>query len=140
MEPNKRISWDLYFMNVASLISQRSSCNKLHVGCVLVKDNRIISTGYNGHIPGQPHTSYEKNGHELATIHAEQNAICDCASRGINTKGTIAYITHYPCITCFKILVASGVREIIYLNDYKNEDYLDRLIQTKNITMRKFEE
>ena len=140
MTSNKRISWDSYFMNVASLISQRSSCNKLHVGCVLVKDNRIISTGYNGHVAGQPHTSYEKDGHELATIHAEQNAICDCALRGINSKDASAYITHYPCINCFKILVASGVKEIIYLNDYKNDDYFDKLIRTENITMKKFEE
>ena len=73
-EQQERISWDEYFMSTAELISRRSSCRKLHVGCVLVKDKRIIATGYNGHIPGQDHVSISKNGHEIATIHAEQNA------------------------------------------------------------------
>jgi dCMP deaminase len=136
----RRISWDEYFMSTAELISRRSSCHKLHVGCVLVKDKRIIATGYNGHIPGQDHVSISKNGHEMATIHAEQNAICDCASRGIETKGAVAYITHYPCINCFKFLIAAGVNEIVYKQDYKNENYIGdgKLVKEGDVILRKF--
>jgi dCMP deaminase len=136
-----RIPWDEYFMSTACLISRRSSCNKLHVGCVLVKDKRIIATGYNGHIPGQNHVSIVEDGHELATIHAEQNAICDCASRGIHTKDATAYITHYPCIYCFKFLVAAGIKEIVYKDDYKNQEYIGqgKLVQEGDIILRKYD-
>ena len=65
---------------------ERSSCHRLQVGCLLVKDNRIISQGYNGHLPGAPHKSIVRNNHEQATVHAEQNAICDCAKRGVSCK------------------------------------------------------
>lgn len=136
----QRISWDEYFMSTAELVSRRSSCHKLNVGCVLVKDKRIIATGYNGHIPGQDHISITKDGHEIATIHAEQNAICDCASRGIQTKNAIAYVTHYPCINCFKILVAAGIKEIIYKNNYKNEKYIGDgfLVKEGDVILRKY--
>jgi dCMP deaminase len=136
-----RIPWDEYFMTTAQLISKRSSCHKLHVGCVLVKDNRIIATGYNGHIPGQKHVSIISDNHEMATIHAEQNAICDCSSRGIQTKGAIAYVTHYPCIYCFKILIAAGIKEIVYMNDYKNREYIgaNNLVQEGDIILRKYQ-
>lgn len=116
---NERISWDKYFMSTAELIAQRSSCHKLCVGCVLVKNKRIIATGYNGHLPGQPHVSMVIDDHEMATVHAEQNAICDCASRGISTTDSIAYVTHHPCIHCFKMLVAAGIKKIVYKNQYK---------------------
>ena len=97
---NDKISWDEYFMSTALLVSCRSACNRLHVGCVLVKDNRIISAGYNGFLPGAPHESIVVNNHEIATVHAEQNAITDCANRGVSVKDAKAYITHYPCINC----------------------------------------
>jgi dCMP deaminase len=124
-QTEERIDWDDYFISTALLISCRSPCERLHVGCVLVKNNRIISAGYNGFLPGAPHKSIIKiedgTSHEQATVHAEQNAIADCANRGVNTHDTIAYITHYPCINCFKILVAAGIKEIKYLYDYKND-------------------
>jgi dCMP deaminase len=129
-----RLNWDEYFMETALLISRRSPCERLHVGCVLVKNNRIISAGYNGFLPGAHHisiiTEVNKNTHEQATVHAEQNAIADCANRGVSTKDAIAYITHYPCINCFKILVASGIKEIKYLNDYKNDENINKLINS----------
>jgi len=123
----ERISWDEYFAKTAELISCRSSCERLHVGCVLVKDNRIISAGYNGFLPGAPHKSIVRNNHEQATVHAEQNAISDCAKRGVSTKDCTAYITHYPCLNCFKILAAAGIKEIKYLNDYKNDEVVNQL-------------
>ena len=123
-----RSSWDEYFMSTSLLISSRSPCDRLHVGCVLVKDNRIISAGYNGFLPGHPHESVVRDNHEQMTIHAEQNAITDCASRGVSVKESVAYITHYPCINFAKLLGASGVNQIKYLNDYKNDELVKNII------------
>lgn len=131
-----RLSWEEYFMSTAMLLSCRSSCNRLHVGCVLVKNNRIISAGYNGFLPGAPHESIVVNNHEIATVHAEQNAISDCASRGVSVKDATAYITHFPCINCAKILAASGIKEIVYLNDYKNDSNVLTLLGNVNISVK----
>ena len=131
-----RLSWEEYFMSTAMLLSCRSSCNRLHVGCVLVKNNRIISAGYNGFLPGAPHESIVVNNHEIATVHAEQNAISDCASRGVSVKDATAYITHFPCINCAKILAASGIKEIVYLNDYKNDSNVLTLLGNVNINVK----
>ena len=117
-----RPTWDIYFKQIIQVTATRSPCSRLQVGCVLVNDNRIISQGYNGFLPGCPHESKVRDGHELATVHAEQNAITDCANRGVSTNNATAYITHYPCINCMKILCASGIREIKYINDYKNDE------------------
>ena len=123
-----RIDWDDYFISNALLISCRSPCNRLHVGCILVKNNRIISSGYNGYLPNSYHVSIIENDHEQATVHAECNAISDCANRGVSTQGSVAYITHYPCINCFKVLIASGIKEIKYLHDYKNDKNIEILL------------
>ena len=131
-----RLSWEEYFMSTAILLSCRSSCNRLKVGCVLVKNNRIISAGYNGFLPGAPHESIVVNNHEIATVHAEQNAISDCASRGVSVKDATAYITHFPCINCAKILAASGIKEIVYLNDYKNDSIVLTLLGNVNINVK----
>tara|TARA_B110000261_G_C13071763_1_gene352478 strand:- start:30 stop:437 length:408 start_codon:yes stop_codon:yes gene_type:complete len=117
-----RPSWDEYFKKICLVTRERSSCHRLQVGCLLVKDNRIISQGYNGFLPGCPHKSIVRNNHEQSTVHAEQNAICDCAKRGVNCNGSTAYITHYPCIICCKLLLASGIKEIKYIEDYKNDE------------------
>ena len=130
---NRRLQWDDYFMSLAFLISSRSSCHRLHVGCVLVKNTRVISVGYNGFLPKAPHQSVVVNGHEKATVHAEQNSISDCARRGILTEGATAYITHFPCIDCFKILAAGGIVKIIYHSDYKNDPLVSDLARTVNI-------
>lgn len=114
-------------MSITVLASIRSSCKRLNVGCVLVKNNHIISMGYNGFLPKLPHKSIIKDEHEQATVHAEQNAICDAANRGISVRDSIVYITHYPCINCFKILIASGIKEIKYLNDYKNDEIINKI-------------
>lgn len=121
MNESNRPSWNEYFKNIVLTTSTRSSCNRLHVGCILVKDNRIISQGYNGFLSGHPHESIVINNHEIATIHAEQNAIIDCAKRGVNCNNSIAYITHFPCINCLKILVQAGIEKIYYIHDYKND-------------------
>lgn len=133
-----RLSWDAYFMSTALLISSRSSCERLNVGCVLVKDNRIISSGYNGFLPGAPHNSIVVDNHEQATVHAEMNAIADCSKRGVITVNSTAYITHYPCINCCKILIAGGITKIIYMNDYKNNPIVSKLLKESNIDIIKF--
>mgnify|MGYP003987598769 CR=1 FL=1 len=117
-----RPSWHEYFKKIIQVTATRSICERLHVGCVLVQNNRIIAQGYNGFLPGCPHESKLRDGHEQATIHAEQNAITDCAKRGVSTEGATIYITHYPCINCMKILCAAGIREIYYIHDYRNDE------------------
>lgn len=130
-----RMSWDDYFMSSAYLASARSPDERLQVGCVIVKDNHIISSGYNGFLPKLPHRSFIENGHEQATVHAEQNCVSDCARRGQAMNGAIAYVTHYPCINCFKILVASGIQDIIYHEDYRNHDLVNKLSQLAKISI-----
>ena len=110
-------SWNDYFKEIATVTAKRSACNRLHVGCVITKENRIISQGYNGFLPSCVHESKMRDGHEMATVHAEQNAICDCAKRGVSCKDAIVYITHYPCINCMKVLCAAGIKKIFYIND-----------------------
>lgn len=120
-----RPSWDEYFMATAVLLSTRSPCERLHVGCVLVsggsRPNRLVAAGYNGFLPGTPHTSRVRDGHEQATVHAEQNAVADAARRGSSLEGCVAYVTHFPCINCAKILAAAGIAEIRYRLDYHND-------------------
>ena len=125
--PEERISWNDYFMKAATLASVRSPCERLKVGCVLVKNNRLISMGYNGFLAGTDHRSIVRWGHEQATIHAEINAITDAAKRGVSIDDSVAYITHYPCINCFKALASSGVKKIYYQVDYKNDPILEDL-------------
>tara|TARA_B100000035_G_scaffold191973_1_gene163877 strand:- start:35 stop:478 length:444 start_codon:yes stop_codon:yes gene_type:complete len=124
----ERISWQQYFMSIAFLTSVRSACSRLHVGCVLVKNNRIISSGYNGFLPNAPHKSIVVDDHEIATVHAEQNTISDAAKRGVNVNGSTAYITHYPCIHCAKLLAASGISNIYYHHDYKNNKIVEEIL------------
>lgn len=118
----ERPSWNEYFKEIVQVTAKRSSCSRLQVGCLLINNNRIIAQGYNGFLPGCPHESKVRDGHEQATIHAEQNAITDCAKRGVSTLGADAYITHYPCINCMKILCAAGIKNIYYIHDYKNDE------------------
>ena len=132
-----RPSWDEYFMATAFLISTRSACQRLNVGCVIVSKgthkNRIIAAGYNGFLPGAPHISRVDNDHEQSTVHAEQNAISDAARRGVSLSGSIAYITHFPCIVCAKLLVAAGVNEIKFHFDYNNNPMVEEIFKENEI-------
>lgn len=127
-----RPSWDEYFMATAVLMASRSNCERLHVGCVIVtagdRKNRLVAAGYNGFLPGTPHASRVRDGHEQATVHAEQNAIADAARRGSAVEGCQAYVTHYPCIGCAKILAAAGIAEIKYREDYSNDPLVAPLL------------
>ena len=133
----ERLNWNEYFMSIALLASKRSPCSRLNVGSVIIKNNRIISMGYNGYIPGAPHISRIENNHEQSIIHSEINAISDCAKRGTSLKDSKIYITHYPCINCFRSIAACEIKEIIYLDDYNNNSIIQELANESNIIIKK---
>jgi dCMP deaminase len=136
-----RPSWDEYFMATAHLIASRSPCERLHVGCVIVtageQRNRLVAAGYNGFLPGTPHLSRLRDQHEQGTVHAEQNAIADAARRGSSVDGCAAYVTHYPCINCAKILAAAGIRLIKYHTDYRNDPFVAEILREARVTIGK---
>ena len=133
----ERLDWDEYFMSIALLASYRSPCERLNVGSVIVKNNRLISMGYNGYIPGAPHISRVEDNHEQAIIHSEINAITDCARRGVSLDGSKIYVTHYPCPNCFRCIAASNIKEIVFLNDYKNDPIIALLAKDASIQIRR---
>tara|TARA_B100001287_G_C22673354_1_gene526422 strand:+ start:1571 stop:2023 length:453 start_codon:yes stop_codon:yes gene_type:complete len=138
--PQRRLDWKFYFAKIAEVTSERSSDQRLKVGCVLVKDNRICATGYNGNLPGVDNDlSLMINNHDVYKCHAEQNAIFDCAKRGVSIDKSICYVTHRPCLQCYKSLVSSGVSKIYYINDYKNDHSVDSLIKVTNIEVEKID-
>ena len=132
-----RLDWDEYFMSIAVLASQRSPCKRLNVGSVIVKNNRLISMGYNGYIPGAPHISRVQDNHEQSIIHSEVNAITDCAKRGASLEDAKIYITHYPCPNCFRSIAACGIKEIIFLNEYNNNPIVQELANDSSIVIKK---
>lgn len=135
----KRIDWDQYFMIQAALLASRSTCNRLSVGAVLVRDKRIIAGGYNGSVAGDEHCidagCYLVDGHCVRTIHAEMNAILQCAKFGISSDGASLYVTDFPCLQCTKSLLQAGIKEINYIRDYHNDAYAKELIKLKNVQL-----
>ncbi len=137
-----RKNWNEYFMEITELVASRSTCDRAFVGCVLVNDDhRIISTGYNGSIGGNPHCNdighKMRDGHCIATIHAEMNALLYCAKEGISVKGCTCYVTHFPCLNCTKALIQAGIKSIFYKNDYRIDEYAVELLETNHIAFRK---
>lgn len=118
----KRPTWDSYFLKLAMLVSERATCPRMHCGCVLVKDKRILATGYNGSVSGDVHCDDEGclivDNHCVRTIHAEMNAITQCAQYGISTTGSTAYVTNMPCTNCAKALIAAGIVKVVIFSDY----------------------
>ncbi len=118
----RRPSWDEYFLKLAMLASERSTCPRMHCGCVLVKDRFVLSTGYNGSLPGGAHCDdvgcLVVNNHCIRTNHAEINAICQATRHGVVLAGATAYITNMPCTACAKALIAAGVARIVVCSDY----------------------
>lgn len=130
---HRRPSWDEYFLKLAMLVSERATCPRMHCGAVLVRDKRILSTGYNGSIPGDEHCEdvgcYIVDNHCVRTIHAEMNAILQCSIHGVSTKDATAYITNMPCTNCAKALIAAGIKEIVIFSDYHDtlaEEFFER--------------
>ncbi len=135
----KRLEWSEYYASIALLASARSPCKRLRVGCVLIRDKRVLSISYNGYLPNSEHKSIVVNDHEQATSHAESNCVANAARSGIITKGAEAYITHFPCISCYKLLVSAGINCIYYINDYKNDENVFRLIELCGVNVKKVE-
>lgn len=146
-----RPDWDTYFMTIAETIATRSNCSRRHVAAVIVSENRIISTGYNG-TPrgilncfegGCPRCSGTvasgSSLEECLCVHAEQNAICQAAYYGIRLAGSSIYVTLTPCLTCAKLIVNSGIREVIYGGSYAFDKQTTKLFADAGIVCRKFE-
>lgn len=125
----KRASWDEYFMRIAQVVASRSTCDRKQVGAVIVRDKTILATGYNGSIRGMPHCDEVghvlENGHCIATIHAEQNAILQAAKNGVTLDLAVIYITSSPCWSCFKSLANAGICRIIYDEFYRDDRIFD---------------
>ncbi len=117
-----RPSWDEYFLKLAMLASERSTCPRMHCGCVMVKERFVLATGYNGSLPRAPHCDevgcLVVNNHCVRTNHAEINALCQASRHGANLDGATAYVTNMPCTACAKALIAAGVRRTVIFSDY----------------------
>ncbi len=138
-----RPTWDDYFMNIAKQAATRSTCDRKHVGAVIVRDKTILSTGYNGSIRGMPHCDEAghmmENDHCVATIHAEANAIIQAAKHGVNINSipnagntnnqgndvTTIYTTASPCWSCFKLIANSGIKRIVFGEFYRDKRIFD---------------
>lgn len=135
----ERLDWDHYFIMQAALLASRSTCKRLSVGAVLVRDKRVIAGGYNGSVSGDTHCidddCYLRDGHCVRTIHAEMNAVLQCARFGVSTEGASVYVTDFPCLQCTKMLLQAGVDHIYYLRNYHNDDYALALIKMKGATV-----
>ncbi len=118
----RRPNWDEYFLKLAMLVSERATCPRMHCGCVLVRNKNIISTGYNGSIPGDEHCEdigcLIVDNHCVRTVHAEMNALVQAAKYGHPVEGAAAYVTNMPCTTCAKSLVTAGIRRVVVFSDY----------------------
>ena len=135
---HNRLAWDEYFAAQALLISNRATCNRAKVGAVLVKDNKVIATGYNGSVSGTDHCLEDGclmvEGHCVRTIHAEVNAILQGAERGI-PKGFTAYVTHFPCLNCTKQLLQVGCKRVVYFHQYRIDEYAEYLYREKEVEL-----
>jgi dCMP deaminase len=132
-----RPDWDSYFLKIAYAVSERSTCDRAFVGCVLVLDKRILTTGFNGSPAGQPHCEeighLMVEGHCVRTIHAEMNAIIQAALHGVSTKGSICYVTHFPCINCTKALINAGITRLVYSTSYRQDENAVSFLKAANI-------
>jgi dCMP deaminase len=134
----KRPSWDEYFLKLAMLASERATCPRMHCGCVLVKDRYVLSTGYNGSLPGAPHCysagCLVVNNHCVRTNHAEINAICQATRHGVSLYGATAYVTNMPCTACAKALIAAGIVRVVIFSDY-HDTLAERFFEESGIRL-----
>ncbi len=112
-------------------MATRSTCDRKHVGCVLVSDRvddmrSILSTGFNGSVRGMPHCDDEghdmEDGHCVRTVHAESNAIAQAAASGVSVRGARAYLTAYPCWLCFRLMANAGIRSVVFAEQYRPDE------------------
>jgi dCMP deaminase len=121
----QRATWDEYFMNIARAVSTRATCDRKHVGAVIVRDKVILSTGYNGSIRGMPHCDevghMMEDGHCVRTIHAEANAIIQAAQSGTRIEGGTIYVTASPCWACFRMIANAGIKRVVFGEFYRDQ-------------------
>ena len=133
----ERITWEQFFMAQCSLLAIRSTCTRLSVGAVIVRDNRIIAGGYNGSVSGGDHCiddgCYVVDNHCIRTIHAEMNALLQCGKYGIPAAGSTLYVTHFPCLQCSKAIIQAGISKVYYGTDYRNNEYAIELFNHAGI-------
>ena len=126
---SERVSWEKYFMNIAREVATRSTCDRKHVGAVIVRGKTILATGYNGSIRGLAHcddAGHEmENTHCVRTIHAEANAIVQSARNGVRLEDSEIYVTASPCYDCFKMIANSGINKIYFGEFYRDQRILD---------------
>lgn len=138
-----RISWHQYFMAQSHLLALRSTCTRLMVGATIVRDKRIIAGGYNGSISGGVHCidegCYVIDNHCVRTIHAEVNAILQCAKFGVATEGAEIYVTHFPCLNCTKAIIQAGIKKVYYAEDYKNNPFAIELFEQAGVVVEQVE-
>ncbi len=130
-----RASWDKYFMEVARTVSSRATCDRKHVGAVIVQDRTILSTGYNGSLSGQPHCDevghMMEDNHCVRVVHAEANAVCQAAKVGVGISGATVYTTASPCWPCFKLIANAGLKRIVYSEFYRDQRIFDAANNSK---------
>ena len=123
--------WGKYFMDIADKVSELADCNRRHVGAVIVRDRRILATGFNGAMAGADHCDdvghMMENDHCIRTVHAEVNAVVQCARQGISCDGAIMYVNTLPCWNCIKTVVNAGIRIIRFKDIYKPEIHMDKI-------------
>ncbi|MCE7794184.1 ComE operon protein 2 [Salipaludibacillus sp. CUR1] len=139
----ERISWHQYFMAQSHLLALRSTCTRLMVGATIVRDKRIIAGGYNGSISGGKHCIDEGcfliDNHCVRTIHAEINALLQCAKFGVPAEGAEIYVTHFPCLNCCKSIIQAGIKKVYYAEDYKNHDFAVELFEQAGVAVEQVE-
>ncbi len=132
-----RPDWDSYFMKITYAVSERSTCDRAFVGCALVLEKRILTTGFNGSPAGQAHCDeighLLVDGHCVRTIHAETNAIIQAALHGVSTRGCTCYVTHFPCLNCTKALINAGITRLVYSADYRVDPVALDFLRTANV-------
>lgn len=135
---DRRVSWHEYFMNIAEQVATRSTCDRKHIGAVIVRDKTILSTGYNGSLRGAPHCDEighdMENGHCMRTVHAEANAIAQAAKHGIMIDNAELYVTASPCLTCFKLVANAGI-SVIYYKEFYRDDRIKRYAEQAGIKL-----
>jgi dCMP deaminase len=132
-----RPDWDTYFMEIANVVASRSTCSRAKVGAVIVREKRILTTGFNGSPSGQPHCDdvghLMIDGHCARTIHAELNAIIQAALHGISLLDSTAYVTHFPCLDCSQALANSGVSRLVYREQYRPSEHAIEVLKMADI-------
>jgi dCMP deaminase len=125
MSNRRRVDWDEYFMAIAREVATRSTCDRKHVGAVVVREKMILATGYNGSLRGAEHCDdvghLMVDGHCVRTVHAEANAIVQAARNGVRSDGAGIYVTASPCFGCFKLIANAGIRRIVFGEFYRDE-------------------